>query len=146
MSKPLPSEIRRELLRDHLQIRKLLANLVHLAERIVSGEGDPARLRGMADQLRQLLREHNDAEEQHLEAYLVGLDAWGPIRVEQMLKEHAAEHVEMREALQGREGRALALAVPALAGQLRRHMLEEEQTFLHVDVLRDSLVTVGPTS
>ena len=141
----LPSEVRRALLAEHARIAHLLAELEDLAERVRTGDDTGGRFEAVAHQLRRMLDVHNGSEEDALEPILRGVDAWGPLRAEDMMVEHRREHAEMAGMLDLSMA-ALATQVPGLAASLRAHMEREERTFLSGEVLRDDLVTSGPTS
>ncbi len=148
MSNPieLPSQVRAALLGKHRRLRIMLAVLDRLASEVLAGRKFAAVLEIAVGNLRDELQIHHEAEERALEAVLPAVDAWGPIRAAQMLREHAAEHAEIAAGLAGRRGADLARAWPAVAAHVRQHMEDEERTFLSREVLRDDLVTVGPTS
>jgi len=148
MSQPVvfPSEVRRTLLAEHNELRTRLKIVESLARELLAGEPVHPELVHEIDELRRSLQAHNATEELHLEPLLRGADAWGSIRVEQMLHEHLDEHLEFRSILGLTDLQALAKALPALATKLRAHMKHEEKTFLNRDVLKDDLITLGPTS
>lgn len=142
-----PSEVRRALIEDHRRIRRLLDELDDLAERVVRGEREvESRFVAVSGQLRRAFEAHNEAEELHLGPVLQSQDAWGPLRVGAMFEEHAEEHAELRLRLGEPDPPVLAARFPALAADLRDHMRREEETFLSAELLRDDLVTSGPTS
>jgi hypothetical protein len=142
----LPSEVRAALLGEHRRLRIILAVIDRLAGEVLAGRRIAAVLENAVGNLRDELQIHQEQEERALESVLPTVDAWGPIRAAQMLREHAAEHAEIAAGLSGRCGTDLARAWPAVASHLRQHMDHEERSFLSGEVLRDDLVTVGPTS
>jgi hemerythrin-like domain-containing protein len=141
----LPSEIRRSLLADHARIERLLEELEDLADRARTGDHSAGRFEAVAHQLRRMLDAHNAAEEEALEPLLRVVDSWGAIRVEGMFLEHQKEHAEMLATLDAPSAE-LAAAIPGLASDLRAHMTREERTFLSGEVLRDDIISAGPTS
>ena len=141
----LPSEVRRALLVEHARIARLLAELEDLADRVRMGDDTGGRFDTVAHQLRRMLVDHNQAEEAALEPLLRVVDSWGPVRVEEMLLEHRREHAELSMALTRPTGE-LADKIPRVAADLRAHMAREERSFLSSEVLRDDIVTSGPTS
>ena len=138
--------MRAALLARHGRLRIMLAVIDRLATEVVGGRKIATILDIAVEKLREELQIHQEDEERALEAVLPTVDAWGPARGAQMLREHAAEHAELAAGLAGATAETLARAWPAAAARLRKHMDDEERTFLSPEVLRDDLVTVGPTS
>lgn len=141
----LPSQARRALLADHARIETCLEELEGLASRTRNGGDTRGRFESAAHRLRRMLDAHNAAEEEALEPLLRTVDAWGDIRVENMFLEHQREHAELLASFEA-PSLELARAVPDLAAELREHMAREERTFLSTEVLRDDIITSGPTS
>lgn len=142
----LPSEVRRALLADHSRIARLLVELEELARRVRGGDHTSGHFHAVAHQLHRMLDDHNRAEEDALVPILATVDAWGGVRIDRMLSEHREEHERMLATLATRDAAALALLVPAFIADLRAHMAHEEATFLSGEVLRDDVITAGPTS
>jgi len=130
-----PAETRTLLLRQHAQLRELLAAVQTLVHWFASGAPVRATLEARLGDLRVAFLEHNHSEEAALEPLLLGAtDAWGPARLARMLEEHRAEHRLMAEFLT----RPIEEIVPEFgdfAEQLEAHMAAEERTFLSVAVL-----------
>jgi Hemerythrin HHE cation binding domain len=143
-----PSEIRAELLEQHADIRRRIAEL----RQAFPATGDAAReqLDGRLAQLVGLFRKHNAREEELLRDILPTVDAWGPARAETMIEEHAKEHTALYAALldvgtlpsvtgpgaaPGADA-AEAQLVPLL-DRILEHVDHEEKTFLTEEVLRD---------
>lgn len=147
---PFPSEIRHALLEEHARIRRLLDELEELAQRQAAGEELGRRVPALAGQLARTVEAHNAAEEQVLEPLLRTVDAWGPLRIDDMLIEHVKEHVEIVTALEhvsrGGADAEIASTIPQLASVMRAHMAAEERTFLAREVLRDDVITVQSSS
>lgn len=140
-----PSEARTQLLQEHARLRVLIAAAEHSAWRLLQGKDDLGTFRQHLVELREAFAEHNVSEEQLLEPLLSGTDSWGPVRFRRMLEEHIGEHAAMRAALAGDE-LEVAPRLSDLAEELLAHMDAEERTFLHPSVLRDDIITSGPTS
>jgi hypothetical protein len=139
----LPSVIRAQLLEDHECIRALLAQIEIAAEKLEAGlPFAPARFADALGRLRRALDAHNTVEERYLFGLLAQVDAWGPIRRDQMLNEHVEEHLDLLDALELADARSAR----ALVARLRKHMAHEEATFLAATVLRDDTVSVAPSS
>ena len=147
---PFPSEIRHALLEEHARIRRFLDELEELAQRQASGEELGRRIPALAGQLARVVEAHNGAEEQVLEPLLRTVDAWGPLRIDDMLVEHIREHAGIVTALEliARAGvdAEVARTIPGLAGNMRAHMANEERTFLARELLRDDVITVQSSS
>lgn len=141
-----PSEIRRALLEEHARLRVLLDELEDLAARAAQGEELGRRVPALAGQLARAVEAHNAAEERVLEPLLRSVDAWGALRIDDMLVEHLREHAEIVAALdaagRGASSVELARTFPRLAAEMRAHMDREERTFLARDLLRDDIVNV----
>lgn len=137
-----PSQVLKRLLDQHHGLRKLLDEVEHRAAMI-----DVFRLRGALVKLRSALEEHNRDEEAVLRPMLPDADAWGSVRLETMLAEHAAEHAALLrvvEAALGSRDREAISRSTAVVGELRAHMDAEERGFLSDRVLRDDAVTIDP--
>jgi hypothetical protein len=141
----LPSEVRRALLGEHARISTLITELEDLAERVSAGEDLGRRFPAVAAQLERALERHNEAEEVALAPFLGQADAWGPLRVAGLLEEHKQEHTSLRAVLVDPDVRRLARAVPRFAADLREHIAHEERTFLEPELLRDDIITLGPS-
>ena len=115
------------------------------AHRLLTGKGDLAPFRLALTELRGAFAGHNIREEELLGPLLSDADAWGPVRFRRMIEEHVGEHCAMRAAMVGDE-LDIAPRMADLAEQLLAHMDAEERTFLHPSVVRDDIITSGPTS
>jgi hypothetical protein len=138
------SDIRRELLEQHHQIRTLMAGTRLVAEHVLSGAGTREALRGSLIGLANAVRAHNVREEDVLRDVIPSLDAWGPARAAMMTDEHAKEHTRLHAALLDMRSRedTSADSVLALVALMRDHMDREEAVFLREDLLRDDIVVV----
>jgi len=141
-----PSEIRAALLEQHAQIRALMEQIRHVAERARRGEPVGEELRTGVARLAAAFIEHNAREEELLRPIIPTIDAWGPARAEIMDEVHVREHEVLREAILGipHTPREFAGAgVEDLFERVLEHMDREERTLLSDDVLRDDPVVVG---
>ena len=107
-------------------------------------------LRRTVVDLEGAFEDHLVFEETKLLPVLPTLDAWGPLRAEQMKREHAAQRAIFDQA--GEHATSAAIAPPALAEMMHAlvadmldDMKREEQDLLHSDLLRDNLVTIDQT-
>jgi hemerythrin-like domain-containing protein len=144
------SSVLAELSRQHDELRALLAGCEAAAEQIEqtgSREGRP--LVRAATALLEALTDHNAEEEQQLRPILLEADAFGEVRVEQMIDEHVAEHAQMVKALREvvliEAADQAARAVRPCLARIRRHLDAEEAGYLNERVIRDDLVTIDPT-
>lgn len=140
-----PSEIRKELLEQHAQLRAKIEATRTAAARWQQDEAARDELRSSLAVLADGVRAHNRREEELLREVIPTADAWGPARAEVMREEHVEEHKEMYEALidAGAAPGATAGVPPVLTllGKMEEHMKREERSFLGADVLRDDAVT-----
>ena len=127
-----PSEIRRELLDQHAEIRRRL-DAARFAE--------PKDLHAALVRLADYLRVHNLREEELMTDIFPQLDAWGMIRAEVMVGEHLEEHREswetVLEASATLDNAAAAAKTRELCERIQQHMLREEKVFLNEEVLSD---------
>src|SRR5262249_61137455 len=87
-----PSELRARVLADHVQLRKLLSEVIGVATRTLAGEKtNPTRLHAKARQLRGALLAHIDMEDKLLYPAIVDVDAWGTVRGDRVRREQAEE-------------------------------------------------------
>ncbi len=141
------TELRKELLRQHGELRRLADVVTAASER---ARNDAVALPQLLTELRDLyqrVRGHNAYEEEQLHAILPGIDAWGPIRDGLMGLHHGQEHAAILQAIDAATAAASAAAVAENAldalGALAAHMDREEREYLSADVLRDDLITGG---
>ena len=132
---------RDELLAQHAGIRLLLAEATTQAAQVLTGLPVKAGFHKTVRRLLVALSEHNAAEERLLEPLLRDADAWGQLRVNRMLEEHAAEHAVILDAL-AVDSSELERHMAEIAEDLDAHMLAEERTFLSSAVLRDDIVVI----
>lgn len=125
----LPSKIFAELMEQHAGIRRLIV-------RCETTTG-PA-LWEVVDDLRVALDAHNRYEERMLLPLLPQLDAFGDVRIEQMIDNHIHEHLAMNEQLRTDSPAALRVALD----RLLLHLESEERYFVTPRLLRDDIVTL----
>lgn len=136
-----PSQIRRELLDQHLALRTLMADAGRIAHRCEDGEAAKEELRHALVRLTDLFRMHNRREEELLRDVFPNLDAWGPVRAQVMVEEHVDEHSDLFQALMAAastdDAHAAAAKAKALFDRIVVHMDREEKVFLNGEVLSD---------
>jgi hypothetical protein len=138
-----PSEIRRELLAQHQQIRIMTEVTQTIAERARNGVEGPGDLEKCILRLDEAVRAHNAREEELLRDLVRSGDAWGAARLAVMDDEHTHAHERLQAAIRGIPALSPGLAgvgVVAMVRLLREHMDREEAAFLNADVLNDDLV------
>jgi iron-sulfur cluster repair protein YtfE (RIC family) len=127
-----------ELLAQHDTLRQLIARCTGLADEIDAGRGSPSELMREISRLRIAFDAHNKFEEHLLRPILRDVDAFGAVRVDQMVEDHTNEHRLMRERL----NTSITGELRAVLESLRAHLETEERYFLSSRVLRDDLITV----
>jgi hypothetical protein len=127
-----PSRMLADLTEQHEQIRKLMRRCELLADDVEGGYTEARVLWAATDELRQALDAHNRFEERLLRPALRELDAFGDVRIEQMVVDHVAEHQALNDHLKAGTIDALRAAI----GFLRAHLASEEQSFVTSRVLR----------
>lgn len=147
-----PSDIHLRLSEEHARIRVSLAQIEAMARGPLDVAADQAAV-GLASALSRLallLASHNANEEAALRPLLAQTDAWGPDRIDEMIRDHIAEHAALRAMIDPLKNltdvRRLREASLALVGALREHLESEERAFLNRRVLRDDVVTSGENS
>jgi hypothetical protein len=138
-----PSEVRDLVSREHVQIRILATEVDADCRRAL--DGDSVDLKPRVVTLARLLWNHLALEDRLLVPLLQKLDAWGPVRVKEILSEHARQREELTVLThRSRAGsaHALAAATRRLIADLRTDMDAEERDLLHPDLLRDDPVVV----
>lgn len=142
-----PSEVRDSILRDHDQIRELLATVDDLAAAVVRGGCDALPLRRSASRLYELLQGHLDFEDEHLIPAIRDADAWGEERARQLQEEHREQRELLSYVLGQIEDREHA---PKLLGQTLKgfvaamieDMDHEENAIVNEEILRDDVVGI----
>lgn len=136
-----PSEIRKELLGQHQDLRVRIAQARDVVARCQRKEAGSDDLHRALVHVADAVRMHNQREEELMRDVLPTLDAWGPVRKEVMLEEHVVEHAEIYDALmhatQGSDLEKAAASALALFDHMGEHMAREEKVFLSADLLDD---------
>jgi iron-sulfur cluster repair protein YtfE (RIC family) len=144
-----PSEVRSRILRDHEVLGERLAALQRLADEAAEGSNGEAcaRTREFACGVVEELADHLEVEEQLLVPVLRDMDAWGPLRADE-LRHHHEQQWRGLKRLRERVS-APALQPPELAAhialmvQLLRHELQQEaHELLTPELLRDDILGI----
>ena len=145
-----PSEIRQIILDEHAHLRRRIATieasfLPRTGLEAPAGTA-PARGLDLAREIAELhaaFLSHLATEAELLRVVLVDVDTSGPMRLEEMDREHA----EQREALTAliglqRDSRDQDARLRHFLGVLRADLDAEERDLLDVDVLRDDSISI----
>lgn len=134
-------KIRAELLEQHADLRRRVADARPLMDRWRREAVAPDELRDSLTALGAAIETHNAREETLLRGIIGKVDAWGPAREDIMDERHVDEHKDIYDALVvACESTNGSVAVPLLATVLDRileHLGREERAFLSRDVLHD---------
>jgi hypothetical protein len=140
------SEIRRDLLAQHAELRSLLDQVSAAAARAKTTHRSVDDARACLAQLLEALGLHNLREEELLRGLLPGVDAWGGARAEIMGEEHVAEHRDLHAALTKLatlgDAARWERTFDGLRIRLLSHLAREERDFLGADALHDEEPTV----
>jgi hemerythrin HHE cation binding domain-containing protein len=137
--------VRARVLAEHARIRAIIGDVDRLATAAAAGEHrciEP--LREHAARLYRILTEHIDHEDAVLAPIIRTIDAWGPVRFEQMQRDHAGQRVALKEALAELEleGPLLGQAVQSTCWEILHDMKREEHDLLHPDLWREGMFVV----
>ncbi len=144
-----PDMLRRMILQQHERIRGLLQTLedkaTHLLASVVPRPHEFKETRQLALVLCSVMASHIELENRFLAPVLESLDAWGPVRAQQLREEHTDQLRRVRvyaQALRRRtqSGAELAAAAWELVMLLREDMQHEEESVLCADLLSDVAV------
>jgi hemerythrin-like domain-containing protein len=143
-----PSEVRDNVLRDHVALRGMLDRIEHLAGAVDAGEPwRVAELRVCAEGLLEALESHMGWEDRYLAPALRDADAWGEEREARLRRDHVEQREVLRDALErlrdtARPALLVAHNLLELVALLREDMDEEERALLGPDVLRDDVIAI----
>jgi hypothetical protein len=142
------TEIRNELLRQHGQVRALMASTRACAKQVRAGLPAAAELRTDLLELSNVLRTHHLQEEALLRDMLVNGHPSGGDDAVTLCEAHIQEHARMNAALKSIQCAAPEVAgvgIVALVDWIGQHMDREEVVFLAEDVFRDEASTSAAT-
>jgi hypothetical protein len=132
-----PSTALAELLQQHAKLRDMMDACEELADEADRTDNPVALTREVA-KLRLAFEAHNKFEEAMLRPVLLAADAFGDVRIDQMIAAHVHEHTTIRGRLHG----WVTAELRDVIANLRDHLDAEERYFLTARVLRDDVVTV----
>ncbi len=133
-----PSTALEELMAQHASLRVLMDQCDDLADEVDRTGEAPEQLTREVAKLRIAFDSHNKFEEQLLRPVLLAHDAFGAVRIEQMVSSHVDEHRSIHTRLHNWVTEELR----EVTASLRAHLDAEERYFLSARVLRDDVVTL----
>jgi hypothetical protein len=146
---PSPSKVRALLLVQHEELRELVLEADRLARHVQEGQMlHLESMRAAALLVATALSAHIDAEEGLALPLLRDIDAWGPVRAQNMMEEHEAQRAAvavLRQLEERGDCAELARGLRALVQTLLCDMRREESELLGKDLLRDDVVAVDQT-
>jgi len=137
--------VRSRILDEHAKIRAAVVEVDRLALAVASE--DFARihaLRAGAEKLYGLLIDHLQHEDDVVAPIIRQIDAWGPVRYEQMQRDHASQRAVLAQAIRDLEksGELLGRTVQSTCWEILHDMRREEHDLLHPDLWGDDIMTV----
>jgi iron-sulfur cluster repair protein YtfE (RIC family) len=138
-------DVRAGVLAEHARLRTVIIEIDRLASAVSAGEADRLdALRERAGRLYRMLAEHIDHEDAVIGPIIARVDAWGPVRLEQMQHEHAGQRMALKQAVHDLEieGRSLGQAIQSMCWEILHDMRREEHDLLHPDLWRDGTIVV----
>ncbi len=144
-----PSDVRRLILMEHANLRRLLHRVERASRRILTTPTPrESELEAAYDAARTLcvvMANELELEDQVLAPTLAALDAWGNVRADRLRSQHAEQALVLRSYLRAlehlsgsrRAGSTLAVLMQELVDRLRNELQTEEERLLQPDLLRD---------
>jgi hypothetical protein len=141
-----PTPVRAELLRQHTELRDLIADVRGIAERASKGAAVRDELQAAVIRLAGALCRHNLFEEEWLRTMDAKVDGRTRADIDVLLDAHVREHQELHEAVVGIPRMPIKFAgvdVAVLLNGVLEHMADEERSLFSEDVMRDEVVVSG---
>jgi iron-sulfur cluster repair protein YtfE (RIC family) len=138
-------EVRARVLADHAKLRAAIAEVDRLALAVAAEELKHIdALRTQAENLYRMLQKHIDHEDAVLAPIIRRIDAWGPVRHEQMKSDHANQRATLAQAIRDLDsgGPALGKAVQSMCWEILHDMRREEHDLLHPDLWREDITLI----
>jgi hypothetical protein len=136
MSSHTPSQLLRELSRQHADLRERISRCEQLADRFDADLVDPALLLHEVAALRNAFDHHHRFEESALRRLLLEADGSGGVRIDHAVDDHVAEHRALRRDLDT----GTASALRTVLASLRAHLEAEERYLVVRNVLPERLL------
>jgi hypothetical protein len=139
-----PGSVRERILSDHDRLRGLMKRVATSACEALRDEKRRPWVRDALAELRADLERHLDYEEMTLVPLLASADAWGPVRAENLVKDHAGQRALLvaltEDAGDGfRTMEALVDEIEWFVQSFERDMFDEEATFLNAEALGEEI-------
>jgi hypothetical protein len=138
-----PTQVRAELLRQHAELRGLIADVRGIAERASNGAAARDELHVAVIRLAGALCRHNLYEEEWLRTMDSKVDGQTRADIDVLLEAHVREHEELHAVVSGIPRMPVKFAsvdVAVLLNGVLEHMAEEEASLLSEDVGHDDVV------
>lgn len=151
MSSPFveAEEARTRITTDHAVLRSLSQALVISADAAVRDARQRPIVRDLLVQLCAEIELHLQYEEAVLVPLLRRADAWGPVRVEELAREHADQRFViaalLEQAMESRDMGELVEEIARFTERLERDIDEEERDLLTAEALGDRIIVVDQT-
>lgn len=151
MSSPFAEaeEVRRRITIEHAVLRSLSQALVTAIDAAVIEGRDRPLVRVLLEQLCDEIELHLQYEEAALVPVLHRADAWGPVRADELAREHDEQRRTIAALLEktttSPDVRALAAELALFLEQLERDMVEEERDLLTAEALGERVIVVDQT-
>jgi iron-sulfur cluster repair protein YtfE (RIC family) len=142
-----PSQVRSRILRDHAVLSEKLATLQRFADEASQQDAEAcARARAFACGVVEELADHLEVEEQLLIPLLRDMDAWGPLRANELYQHHEQQWIGLKRlqerATSSVQPPELATHIAPTIRRLRQDMEQEELDLLTPDLLRDDVLGI----
>ncbi len=138
-------EVRSRVLAEHAKLRTIITEVDRLALAVAADELKHIdALRTQAERLYRALAEHIDHEDAILGPILRRIDAWGAVRQEQMLSDHANQRATLAQAISDLDtgGASLGRLVQSMCWEILHDMRREEHDLLHPDLWAEEITTI----
>ena len=138
-----PSEIRKQVLTEHVELRQTLERIEGIADRVLTaGDGELASLRGEATGFLDALLTHLEWEDEHLAPALCAGGELGEGFAANLARDHAEQRDLLEHILRGlsdasRPDGVIARNLRDLCRLLRDDMVDEEEMLLKAEFLHE---------
>ena len=141
--KKLGTELRKHALDRHERIRDALRGVLEAASAAAEREkGALMRLRRTLRALEDAVRQHAGEDQALVAPVLRELDAWGPIRVEQLAEDHRKAEAIVGSIPPDAPEHELVGRARSLVRPLLRLLKHEERTLLSKRLFRDDVIAI----